>query len=238
MAKLQIKIVFFLFSCFFIEITLAQVTNVTFGKNRIQHKQHRWEYIESANFNVYYYENGRELAKYALQIAEQELASIENVAEYSIQRRANIILYNHFSDYQQTNIGLETDILNNNATTRLVNNKMLVYFDGDHQHLNRSIRQGIADIITKNILFGADISETVNNQTMLDLPKWFTDGYIDYIGETWNTDLDDALRCEILSGDYKKFSSFTSRNPQLAGHAFWYFIEEKYGKDKIGRAHV
>ncbi len=233
MAKLQIKFLFIVLSCFFIENTIAQVTNVTFGKNRIQYKKRKWEYIESANFNVYYYENGRELAKYALQIAEQELASIENTAEYSLQRRANIILFNHFSDYQQTNIGLESELVNSAGSTKLVNNKMLIFFDGNHQNLNKDIREGIADIITKNILFGNDLTETVNNQTLLDLPKWFTEGYVSYLGENWNTDLDDQLRCEILSGSFSKFSTFCSRNPALAGHAFWYFIEEKYGKENI-----
>ncbi|HRF26950.1 MAG TPA: hypothetical protein PKW54_06395, partial [Ferruginibacter sp.] len=211
----------------------AQVNAVTFGKNRLQFKKFKWQYYQSKNFNVYFYDNGQELAKYIVQIAEKELPQIEAAAEYSLQRRANIILYNHYTDKQMTNIGLDTDILNTEGTTTLVNNKMVVYYNSNHYDLRRQVRQGIADIITKNVLFGDDIGEVAGNQTLLDLPKWLTDGYVAYLGENWSTDLDDDLKSEILSGNYTKFSSLAFHRPLLAGHAFWYFIEEKYKKENV-----
>jgi hypothetical protein len=211
----------------------AQVNAVTFGKNRVQYKKFKWQYYQTKNFNVYFYEEGQELAKYVLQTAEAELTDIELKAEYSLQRRANIIVYNHYTDYQQTNIGLETDILNTGGTTQLVNNKFLVYFDANHANMKRQIRQGIADVITKNVLFGDDIGEVAGNQTLLDLPKWLTDGYIAYLGENWSTTLDDDLKSEMLSGNYTRFSSFAYNRPLLAGHAFWFFIEEKYKKENV-----
>lgn len=211
----------------------AQVNAVTFGKNRVQYKKFKWQYYQTKNFNVYFYEEGQELAKYVLQTAEAELTDIELKAEYSLQRRANIIVYNHYTDYQQTNIGLETDILNTGGTTQLVNNKFLVYFDANHANMKRQIRQGIADVITKNVLFGDDIGEVAGNQTLLDLPKWLTDGYIAYLGENWSTTLDDDLKSEMLSGNYTRFSSLAYNRPLLAGHAFWFFIEEKYKKENV-----
>ncbi len=211
----------------------AQVNAVTFGKNRVQYRKFKWQYYQTKNFNVYFYNNGQELAKFVLQLAEQELEDIETAAEYSLQRRANIILYNHFAEMQQTNIGLETDILSTGGTTRLVNNKMVIYFDANHANLKRQVRQGIADIITKNVLFGDDIGEVAGNQTLLDLPKWLTDGYVAYLGENWSAELDDDLKSEILSGNYSKFSSLNFARPLLAGHAFWYFIEEKYKKENV-----
>ncbi len=211
----------------------AQVNSVTFGKNRVQYNKFKWVYYQTKNFNVYFYDNGQELAKYVLQIAEKELPEIETAAEYSLQRRANIIVYNHFADMQQTNIGLESDILSTGGTTKLVNNKMLIYFDANHANLKRQIRQGIADIITKNLLFGDDIGEIAGNQALLDLPKWLTDGYVAYLGENWSADLDDELKSEILSSNYSKFSNFSFQKPLLAGHAFWYFIEEKYKKENV-----
>ena len=214
-------------------LVVAQVNAVTFGKNRVQYKKIIWQYCQTDNFSVYFYDNGKELAKYVIQLAEQELPGIESAAEYSLRKRANIILYNDFKDYQQTNIGLDNDLMNTGSTTQLVNNKMLLYFDGNHANLKRMLRQGIADIITRNLLFGDDLGEVASNQTLLDLPKWLTDGYFAYLGEHWNTDLDDALKAEILSGKYSKFSKFSFANPNLAGHAFWHFIEEKYKKENV-----
>lgn len=211
----------------------AQVNAVTFGKNRVQYKKLKWQYYQTQNFYVYFYAGGQELAKYTAQAAEKELPQLEAAAEYSLQRRANIILYNDFADKQQTNIGLESDLLNSGSVTKLVNNKMVVYYDANHYNLRRQIRQGIADVITKNVLFGDDIGEVAGNQTLLDLPVWFTDGYVAYLGENWSTDLDDELKSEILSGNYNKFSKLAFDKPLLAGHAFWYYIEEKYKKENV-----
>lgn len=220
----------FLLANFFAE---AQVNAVTFGKNRIQYKTFKWQYYQTKNFNVYFYDNGQELAKFAAQLAEKELPQIEAAAEYSLQRRANIILYNHFADMKQSNIGLETNNITTGGTTQLVNNKMMVYFDGNHANLKRQVRQGIADVITKNVLFGDDLGEVAGNQTLLDLPKWLTDGYVAYLGENWSTELDDELKSEILSSNYNRFSSLAYDHPLLAGHAFWFFIEEKYKKENV-----
>jgi hypothetical protein len=233
MAKFSRKILISLLFILPSVISVAQVNSVLFGRNRVQYNKFKWQYYQTKNFNVYFYDNGQELAKFVAQSAEKELPQIEASTEFSLQRRANIILYNEFAHMQQTNIGLETDILRTGGTTKLVNNKMLVYFDANHANLKKQVREGIAQIITQNLLFGDDIGEVAGNQTLLDLPKWLTDGYIGYIGENWSTELDDDLKSELLSGNYNKFSSLSFQRPLLAGHAFWYFIEEKYKKENV-----
>ena len=211
----------------------AQVNAVEFGKNRVQYKKFKWQYFQTKNFNVYYSQGGEELAKFVVQSAEKELPQIETAAEYSLQRRANLIVYNNYGDYLQSNIGLGFDWQNTSGQTKLVNNKMPIYFDADHAKLRLQIRTGIARILTDNVLFGDDLGEFASNQALLDLPKWLTDGYASYLAENWSTDLDDELKSEILSGDYKNFYRFVYAKPELAGHAFWYFIEEKYKKENV-----
>ncbi len=211
----------------------AQVSSVEFGKNRLQFKKFKWQYYQTTNFNAYFYQSGQELAKYVAQVAEKELPSLEQFVEYSLQRRANIVIYNNFNDLQQSNIGLGIDWQNTGGVTKLVNNKMIVFFNGDHNDLRRQIREGIARILTENVLFGDDLGEFAGNQTLLDLPQWLTDGYIAYAGENWSTALDDDLKSEILSDKYKKFYQLAYDKPLIAGHAFWYYIEEKYKKENV-----
>ena len=211
----------------------AQVNAVEFGKNRVQYKKFKWQFYQTKNFNTYFNQNGQELAKFVAQVAEEEAPKIEAFTEYSMQRRAYIIVYNEFADLQQSNIGLGTDWQITGGATQLVNNKMVVYFNGDHAHLRKQIREGIARILTDNILFGDDLGEFAGNQALLDLPKWLTDGYVAFGGENWSTALDDELKSEILSGNYKNFYQFAFDKPQLAGHSFWHFIEEKYKKENV-----
>ena len=137
--------------------SFAQVNAVEFGKNRVQHKKFKWEYYQTKNFNTYYNQGGQELAKFVAQVAEEEAPGIEDFVEYSLQRRAYIIVYNEFADLQQSNIGMGTDWQVTGGATQLVNNKMIVYFNGDHAHLRKQVREGIARILTDNVLFGDDL---------------------------------------------------------------------------------
>ncbi len=220
----------FLVSLFF-QQGMAQVSSVQFGKNRIQYQKRAWQYYQTMNFNCYYYDHGDQLAKYAMQIAEEELPSLERFIEYSLQRRGNIVIYNSYDDMKQSNIGLGMDWENSGGTTKLVNNKMVVYFNGNHADFRMQIREGIAKILTQNLLFGDDLGEMAGNQALLDLPDWLVNGYISYAAENWSPRLDDDLKSEILSYKYKNFYQFAFERPELAGHAFWYYIEEKYKRE-------
>jgi len=211
----------------------AQVNAVEFGKNRVQNKKFVWKFYQSPNFNVYFNQGGLELAKYVVQVAEEELSPIEQSVEYSLQRRANIVIYDNYEDYKTSNIGLGIDWQNAGGVTKLVNNKMVVYFDGNHNTLRIKIREGIAKILSDNILFGDDIGEFASNAALLDLPQWLTDGYVRYIAEPWNQEKDDELKSSMLSGDYKNFYAFAFDKPNLAGNALWYYVAEKYKPENV-----
>jgi len=211
----------------------SQVNTVEFGKNRVQYRKFKWQYYQTDNFNSYFYENGQTIAKYVAQIAEQELPDIEKFVEYGLQRRANIAIYNNFDELRQSNIGLGSDWQTTGGITKLVNNKIIVYFDGNHEHLRKQIRQGIARTLLDNVLFGDDLGEFAANQALLDLPAWLTDGYVDYAAENWNTALDDQLKSAMLAGTYNNFYQLAYEKPLLAGHAFWNYISEKYKKENV-----
>lgn len=209
----------------------AQVNTVEFGKNRVQYRNFKWQFYQTENFNTYYSQKGEAIAKTVAQLAEKELPDIETFMEYGLQRRANIVVYNSYNDMQQTNIGLTTDWQVNGGNTKLVNNKVVVYYNSDHHHMRIQIRQGIAKILLDNILFGDDLGEFAANQALLDLPKWLTDGFVAYAAENWSTQLDDQLKSAMLSGRYRNFYQFAYEQPDLAGHAFWRYIEEIYKKE-------
>lgn len=213
--------------------SVAQVNMVQFGKNRVQYKKFNWKFYQSPNFNCYFNQSGLELGKYVTQVAEDELNSIEEAVEYSLQRRANIIIYNNYDDYKTSNIGLGIDWQNAGGLTKLVNNKVVVYFDGNHNNLRLQVRQGIARILMDNILFGDDIGEVASNAALLDLPVWLTDGYVSYIAENWSTEKDNELKNAILSGKYNNFYQFAFDKPVLAGNAFWHYVAERYKKENV-----
>lgn len=214
-------------------ILKAQTNTVEFGQNRVQYKNFKWRYYSTRHFYTYFSQNGLELGKYVAQAAEKELPQLEQFMEFTFRQRVNIIVYNSFGEMKQSNIGIGIDWQNTGGVTKLVGNKLLVYFDGDHEHLRKQIRQGIARVMLETLLFGEDIGEFAGNAVLIDFPNWFTDGFIAYAAENWNAQMDEELKIALASGRYTTFNQLAFEKPLLAGHAFWYYVESKYGKDAV-----
>ncbi|HMR43109.1 MAG TPA: hypothetical protein PKC40_04715, partial [Saprospiraceae bacterium] len=222
----------FLLAAFVIQ---AQPINTEFGKNRVQfHKEFdEWSHYESDNFETYWYGEGRNIGQAAVQIAEQEFADIQNILEHRINDRIHIIVYKDLTDLKQSNLGSEDAFENSTGQTKIVGNKMFIYFNGDHLHLRRQIREGIASVFLNAMLFGSNLQEIVQNAVMMNLPEWFKQGLIAYCGEAWNTDLDNQLRDVILREEFRDFEKFAEANPKLAGHSMWYYISQNYSKTTV-----
>ena len=58
-------------------VLFAQVNTVEFGKNRVQYRKFKWQYYQTTNFNTYFYEDGKTIANYVAQVAENELPGLE-----------------------------------------------------------------------------------------------------------------------------------------------------------------
>ncbi len=217
---------------FTLNFSSAQTSQVEFGKNRIQYAPFFWKEYPSDNFVTYFHERGRELVQFSSLVAEEELLSIQNLLEHRMGEKIDLIVYNDLNYYKQSNIGSEETFTNTGGIVKTVKNKIFVYFDGNHAHLRRDIRQGIARVLLADMLVGDDIPEIVQNAVLMHLPAWFTDGLATYSSEDWSNELDDQLRA-YYTDRATNFDDLLAKNPKLAGHAFWYFVAQNYGKSTV-----
>lgn len=208
---------------------------MTFGKNRVQFDERFWSFMKFKNFDTYYYLGGLELAKYTGIIADRDLAAIEQTFDYTLEGKIQFIIYNKLSDAKQSNIGLETDDNTNNigGVTKIVGNKVFLYFDGNHENFRQQIRAGIARVLIDQIMYGGDIRDRIQNAALLSLPDWYINGLVDYIARPWNTQLDDKMRDGILSGQYFKFNQLNGNDALVAGHSLWKYITDLYTEKAI-----
>ncbi len=230
-----LPVIFFIGCCSLpIENCNAQsMTNVKFGKNRVQYHNFTWQYFTSDNFITYFSLGGQEIGRYTAENAEKVLPEIEKILEYRLEDPVEILVYNDVSDVKQSNIGFDTELTNTGGVTHVVENKIFVFFNGDHTDLDRQIREGIAEVLINNMMFGGNVQEVLQNAVLLNLPVWFTDGIIAYSGVTWSADLDNELRTAILSGKFKKFNRLSGEEARLAGHAVWWYVSQTYGEEAV-----
>ncbi|MBA3647473.1 MAG: hypothetical protein H0W62_02810 [Chitinophagales bacterium] len=211
----------------------AQTADEEFGQNRVQYKEFNWSFYQTDRYVVYFYLGGQELGKFTVIDGAKEMDDLETMLEYKLNDRIDILVFNNLDDLKQSNIGRGIEINNTGGVTKIIGNKMFVYFDGSHQHLQQQIRQGIASIFMQNMMFGGNIQEVVQNAVLLKIPAWYKDGLTGYIGQTWSTELDNRLRDGILSVRYKKLNRLTGMDATIAGHSVWNYIDTKYGSATI-----
>jgi hypothetical protein len=205
-----------------------------FGKNRIKHENFFWTYYIYDRYDVYFYEEGKDLANYVSRSAKKQMEAVERMFDYSFDGRVQFICYNKQSDFKQSNIGLSTEEqYNTGGVTRIAGSKIILYFEGDHAKLDAQIRAGLAEVLIDQMMYGGNMREMLKNNTLLALPEWYTKGLIDYVANDWNSDIDNRVKDGILSGRYKNINRLEGVDAVYGGHALWKHIADNYGEAVI-----
>lgn len=204
-----------------------------FGQNRVQYHDFEWSYYESPNFLAYFYQGGQQLGKFAVMVAESNLEEIEAKLEFKVNRKVEIMVYHNLSDLKQSNIGQGIEYNNTGGVTKIIGNKMFVSFDGDHNRLAEQIKEGIARVFLENMIYGGNIQEVLQNAVLLNLPDWFVNGMVSYVGEEWSTEMDAKLREFVEKDKLKNFNRLNADEATFAGHALWHYIAQMNGESSI-----
>jgi hypothetical protein len=168
-------------------------------------------------------------------MAELDNPSIQSVLEHKMNDKIELIIYTDLTDMKQSNLGTGEQFVSYEGITKVVENKVFLYFNGDHNDLRKLLREGIASVYINSMLHGNNLQEIVQNAVLLNLPDWFQEGLISYIGEEWNPRIDSELKDYFTSPkkQNKDFVRLAKSDPRLAGHSMWNYIATTYGKTSI-----
>jgi WD40 repeat protein len=207
-----------------------------FGKNRLQYNSFYWKFYRFDRYDVYSYEDGTELSLYIADYVKKELERIERYFDYNFEKRLIFVAYNKMSDFRQSNIGqglTDEDNSNIGGVTRIIQNKIFIYFEGDHIKLQKEITQAISEALIQEMLYGNDFKDNFTNSTLIQIPDWYLKGLVSFVSESWNFDLDNRVKDGIISERYEKFNRLSGEDAVIAGHSFWKYIADTYGQSVI-----
>ncbi len=211
----------------------AQGINTIFGQNRMQYGRFEWSFLRTENYDAFFYSGGRELASFCAKFAEQNLSSIEKAIDHRLSGRIEIICYNTLTDFKQSNFGLEEVALNTGGYTNVVNNRVCIYFNGNHADLIRQLKDGISLVLLNELLYGGSLQDRLQNAALLNLPQWYLRGLTSFLSQPWDVDLDNRMKDLIRGKKPFKFNRLCQKDPVFAGHALWKYLADKYDPDVI-----
>lgn len=207
----------------------AQTEQVKFGQNRVQYKDFHFSYYPTEHFTVYFYQGGQDIGKYVVKACEDYYEELAKQLDVRTRKKTNIIVYNTLEDFNQTNVGIYEQEVNQAGGIDLPVNRIFIYFNGSHESVDEQLKAGIGRVLGTRAITGKE-KETRFSR---NLPEWFNGGLNAYLSKRWSALDEDRLRDGILSKRYSTMEGLSEEDENFLGYAIFHYIEEKYGKTAV-----
>lgn len=206
-----------------------------FGKNKVQYEKITFQKKETNHFLLFYPEGGEMLANFASSVVEDHAEFLEKNLKWKKKDKTPIILYPSFFSFSQTNIILDLIEEGIGGFAELLKRRVVVPFDGDLLLLERTLRHEVSHIYEYEIFFKRGLG--IFGQKV-SVPLFILEGFSEYSASKF-------LGPDGLSNIYLRYyvvrNKFSLENlardhsylSYRLGEAFFFFIEERYGEEKV-----
>ncbi|MBC6366634.1 biopolymer transporter Tol [Algoriphagus sp. AK58] len=208
----------------------AQFDQERFGKNRVQHKEIKWYFYASNNFEVYYYDRGGPNAKMAIDFLESEFDKITQSIGYVAYTKPKIYIYNSPEERLQSNLDLNAQQYTEEGQTKFTRLIAEVAYKGRMDLFKEDIIYATAKVIIREMLYGASVADAFQANLVNDFPDWYVDGVALYLAKGWSREMDDFIRDFLKDNSNPKIRNLTGVEAGLVGQSIWNYIAEKYGR--------
>ncbi|MBI4418310.1 MAG: PD40 domain-containing protein, partial [Ignavibacteriales bacterium] len=211
----------------------AQAQNSAFGKNKVQYRTFDWQFIQTNHFDVYYAQDGYELASFSGHSAEEAYEAIRTLFRYEITNRISIVVHNSHNEFQQTNVVGEYMEEGIGGVTELFKNRIVLPFEGNYQNFRRVIHHELVHAVLNDMFYGGSIQALLASRSPLVLPLWMNEGLAEYSALRWDTNSDMFLRDATIHNYLPPIDYLGGYFAYRGGQSVWHYIATKYGEQKI-----
>jgi peptide methionine sulfoxide reductase MsrA len=204
-----------------------------FQTYRIQHRNFTWKLYEGKQCNMYCEEDTTPLLKIAVEQISDIIQQIEDSLQMQFSDKLNIILFNSQSHRQQSNIGQLVEQLNPGGEVKFNGNRILVIYCGSKEKLLDDLRFELTNYLIEKELYGSNTKEILFNRNKRAFPTWLIQGIIHHLSLQWDSNDDVRLKQFLFTGQIKTFNQLVEYDEVLAGKAFCYFLQQRFGSNSI-----
>jgi Tol biopolymer transport system component len=204
-----------------------------FGRNKVQYKDFKFEVLQTAHFDVYFYPEEREAAQQGAEMAERWYARLSQIFEHQLTGRQPLILYASHPDFEQTNaipgfLGEGTGGVTEPFKRRVVLPLGGPLAESDHVIGHELVHAFQYDITSQTGRGGMPGLER--------LPLWFVEGMAEYLS-LGPVDPNTAMWMRDAAGKDKmpriKDLNDPKYFPYRWGQAFWAYLTGRWGDHAV-----
>ncbi len=208
-----------------------------FGKNKVKYKDFRWEKISSENFDIYYYQGGRQLAEVAAGMAEKAGARLSRNMGHKLRNRIPVIVYVSHNDFAQTNISQEIIDEGVGGFTTLFKNRVVVPFTGSYADFDHVLNHELVHAFMFDLFFGQSMESVFSRQSLMRLPLWFMEGMAEYESRGWDYETEMIIKDLAVNQRLIPINQLDGYGGSYfvykEGQAIIKFIVDRYGRQKL-----
>ena len=182
---------------------------MNFGRNRVQHYDFYWMFYRFPGFDCYYNEKGRELAQYTSSIAEKRIIEIEDYFDYRLENRMLFIVFDKHGEFRQSNVGISVEETgyNTGGRSKLIENKVLLYYEGNRRAYNNQISEAIARSVVNEMFSDAEVRDRTGSSNSIHFPGWYIDGLVAYVAGTWDFQTENRVKEGFADGRFNNLNN-------------------------------
>ncbi|MBN4076561.1 PD40 domain-containing protein, partial [Gemmatimonas aurantiaca] len=212
---------------------LAQET--AFGKNKVVYRDFTWQFIQSHHFDVYYYDDQYNLAKFAAENLEEAYQKISSELDYSLRSRIPVFVYLSPNDLQTTNITSGNLPEGVNGFTEVFKKRVVVHFNGSYADFRHLLHHELAHAVSFDLLFGNSLSSLISRGRFFNMPLWFAEGYAEYTSRGHWFYQSDMITRDATINNYLRPPGFMGILAYTVGAGLVGYIVDNYGEEKLGQ---
>jgi len=208
---------------------------VDFGRNKVQYNDFDWYVLNTEHFQIYYYQEARELAEQGAYFAEESYKYLQQKFKHSLTDTIPLIFYTTPSHFKETNTtpGLIPDGVG--GFFEFIKGRVVIPYDGSLGNFKHVIRHELTHVFMTS---KAVSTQKIHGELSERLPSlWFTEGLAEYCSTDWDMQAEMVLKDAIINGNAGGLSDWES----FYGTFFMYklgqracmYIADKYGEQKL-----
>ena len=205
-----------------------------FGQNKVQYEDFDWNYIRSPHFDVFFYKQNIDLAKFTVNVSEDAYEQISKHLRWTIKKPISIIVYNSHNDFQQTNVVDSYMYEGIGGVTELFKNRVVLPFEGSYDQFRHVLHHELVHAIVNDMMYGGSIQGIITGKIKLRIPLWVNEGLAEYLSLNWDTKSDMIIRDMAIHEQMPEVEQLDAYMAYRGGQSVWRYIASTYGREKVG----
>lgn len=209
-----------------------------FGQNHVQYRQFDWQILKTEHFDVHYYPELEQAAKYTGQMAERTYARLRTVLGHEFRERKPILIYGSRTEFGQNNVTGDLGE-GTGGVTDLLRQRNMFFFAGDLGQAEHVLAHEMVHVFQYDIFAKGRAGGGMQQFAAVNPPLWFMEGMAEYLSVGPHHPYTDVvMRDAALNGRIPTIEQMTVRPdlffPYRFGESLWQYIGKRWGDELIG----